>query len=266
MINHAEVLPAYRQFRQIGLRLNHALAGSLSKEEIHTAGRRLGMLHNGTLVFDSEDETSVLMDYGIYNVETAGRNAVQRYLTESASPPGSDEMVLLKAMLKAYYSLYQVIDPDPGVGVTVQDVLRADIGFMADIGLSGTARKGDVFATRVIPLEEQGFMMSGGAGLPVEPEALTKIKRELSRAFGPGTDFARLTREQEAYLAALVIRNCLQMGMSSRIAYGTSAESSSPRKERSIDPREVRRANPNDACPCGSGKKFKSCCGRRPRL
>jgi SEC-C motif len=109
-------------------------------------------------------------------------------------------------------------------------------------------------------------MMSGGAGLPVEPDVLTKIKRELSRAFGPGTDFARLTRDQEADLAALVIRVCLQTGMSSRIAYGTGAESSSPRKERSIDPREVRRANPNDACPCGSGKKFKSCFGRRPRL
>jgi hypothetical protein len=82
------------------------------------------------------------MDYGIYNVETAGRNAVQRYLAESPPPPGSDEMVLLKAELKAYYSLLQVIDLERGVGVTVQDVLRGETGFMADIGLSGTAKKG----------------------------------------------------------------------------------------------------------------------------
>jgi hypothetical protein len=266
MTNLAEVLPVYQRFRQIGLRLNHAFTRSLSKEEIETAGQRLGMLHNGTLVFESEDETSVLMDYGIYNVETAGRNAVQKYLVESPPPPGSDEMVLLKAQLKAYYSLFQVIDLEPGVGVAVQDVLRGDTGFMADIGLSGTARKGSVFATRVIPFEEHGFMMSGGAGLPVVPALLIKIKNELSRAFGPGTDFARLTRDQEADLASLVIRVCLQTGMSSRIAYGMAAEQSSPRKERSVDPREVRRANPNDTCPCGSGKKFKSCCGRRPRL
>jgi hypothetical protein len=266
MKNHAEALPAYRQFRHIGLRLNHAFTGSLSKEAIQTAGRRLGMLHNGTLVFDSEDETSVLMDYAIYNVETAGRNAVQEYLAESPPPPGSDEMVLLKAELKAYYSLFQVIDLEPGVGVTVQDALRGDTGFMADIGLSGTARKGAVFATRVIPLEEQGFMMSGGAGLPVIPALLIKIKKELDRAFVPGTDFARLTRDQEADLAALVIRVCLQTGMSSRIAYGMDAETSPSGKVHSIDPREVRRANPNEACPCGSGKKFKSCCGRRPRL
>ena len=266
MTNYAEVLPAYRQFRQIGLRLNQAFTRSLGKEVIHTAGRRLGMLHDGTLVFDSEDETAVLMDYAIYNVEMAGRNAVQRYLAESPPPPGSDELVLLKAELKAYYSLFQVIDLEPGVGVTAQDLLRGDAGFMADIGFSGTARKGAVLATRVIPLHEQGFMMSGGAALPVTPALLVKIKKELERAFIPGTDFARLTRKQEADLAALVIRVCLQTGMSSRIAYGTGAEEPSPRKVRPIDAREVRRANPNDACPCGSGKKFKSCCGRRPRL
>jgi preprotein translocase subunit SecA len=95
---------------------------------------------------------------------------------------------------------------------------------------------------------------------------LARIKKELARTFVPGTDFARLTREQEAELAALVIRICLQTGMSSRIAYGTAAEDRSSRKRRTIDPREVRQANPNDSCPCGSGRKFKSCCGRRPRL
>jgi hypothetical protein len=266
MTNHAEILPAYRQFRQIGLRLNHALIKCLSKAEIQTAGQRLGMLHNGTLIFDSEDETSVLMDYAIHNVQTGGRNAVQKYLAQSSPAPDSNEMVLLKATLKAYYSLFQVIDLEPGTGVTVQDVLRGDTGFMADIGLSGTARRGSVFATRVIPLEEHGFMMSGGAGLPVVPALLIKIKKDLDRAFTPGTDFARLTRDQESHLAALVIRACLQTGMSSRIAYGMAAENSSPRKVRPIDPREVRRANPNDTCPCGSGKKFKSCCGLRPRL
>jgi hypothetical protein len=266
MTNYAEVLPAYRQFRQIGLRLNQALTRSLGKEVIETAGRRLGMLHDGTLVFDSEEETAVLMDYAIYNVQSAGRNAVQKYLAHSPPPPGSDEMVLLKAALKAYYALFEVIDLEPGIGVTVQDLLRGETGFMADIGFSGTARRGAVLATRVIPLDEQGFMMSGGAALPVVPELLTNIQRELGRAFGPGTDFSRLTRDQEAAMAALVIRVCLQTGMSSRIAYGTGAEESSLKKVRSIDPREVRRANPNDACPCGSGKKFKSCCGRRPRL
>ena len=27
--------------------------------------------------------------------------------------------------------------------------------------------------------------------------------------------------------------------------------------------REIRKIYPNDPCPCGSGKKFKQCCGRK---
>jgi hypothetical protein len=263
MMIHAEVLPTYRRIRQLGVQLNHKLVKTLSKETIETAGERLGILKNGILVFDSEKETSVLMDYAIYDVRVGGQNAVERYLDQSPPPPNSDEMALLKAMLEAYYSLFQIVSSERGVGVTVRDVLRRDIGFMADIGLSSCARKGIVLATRVIPLEEQGFLMSGGAGLPVTSQAIARITKELERVFPPTTDFARLTPGQESSVAALAIRTCLESGMNSQIAYGTSAETPSGSK-RQIDPREIRRANRNDPCPCGSGKKFKSCCGRRP--
>ena len=68
MTSHAEVLPVYRRFRQIGLQLNHKLVKTLSTEALNEGGRRLGILKNDTFVFDSEDETSVLMDYCIHNV------------------------------------------------------------------------------------------------------------------------------------------------------------------------------------------------------
>jgi hypothetical protein len=265
MMTHADALPTYRRIRQVGVSLNHKLVKTLGRATMETAGKRLGIFRNGTLVFESEDETSVLMDYAIYNVRIDGQNAVQRYLDESPPRPDSDEMAILKAMLEAYYSLFQVVDLERGVGTTVRDLLRRDVGFIADIGLSSSAAKDYVFATRVIPLEEQGFLMTAGAALPVTPETVPVITAALERTFTARTDFTRLTPDQESDLAATVIRTCLQSGMSSRIAYGTSAEDS-PGRQRSIDPREIRRANRNDQCPCGSGKKFKTCCGRRPRL
>jgi uncharacterized protein YchJ len=37
-----------------------------------------------------------------------------------------------------------------------------------------------------------------------------------------------------------------------------------PRWTRSTDPREAeRRPGRNDSCPCGSGKKYKICCGKQ---
>ena len=77
MMIRPEVLPTYRRIRQVGLQLNHKLVKTLSKETIDTAGERLGMLKKGILVFDSEDETSVLMDFAIYNVRIGGKNAAE---------------------------------------------------------------------------------------------------------------------------------------------------------------------------------------------
>jgi hypothetical protein len=263
MTGHSDLLPTYRRLRQLGLQLNRKLVHMLSAENLKKGGQLLGIEKNGILVFGSEDESSVLMDYCIHNVRVDGVNAVQRYRELWPPRADSDDMVLLTAMLKAYYSIFQVVDAEHGVGVTVLDVLRGDTRFLVDTGLGTTARSGDILATRVLPLEEQGLLMSGGAVLPA---TLTRIKKAVDRSFGPGTDFARLTPDQEAELAAQVIRTCLlESGMRSRIVYGSAAERSST-KERSIDPRDVRRANRNDPCPCGSGQKFKSCCGRRPRL
>jgi hypothetical protein len=262
--SHAEVLPAYRRLRQIGIQLNHKLVKLLSTPTLNLGAMKLGILKNGTFVFESEDETSVLMDFCIHNIQVDGLTAVQRYLEQSPPPSDSDEMVLLTAMLSGFYSLIQVVEAEYSVGVTVHDVLRGDTYFVADIGIGSTAEAGALFATRLFCLKDYGFHVTGGAGLPVDGPTLAKISKELDREFAPGTDFADLTPTEESDLAALVIRVCRASGMSSYIGYGASAEGSS-RKEKPIDPREVWRANPNDPCPSGSGRKFKTCCGRRPR-
>jgi len=36
-------------------------------------------------------------------------------------------------------------------------------------------------------------------------------------------------------------------------------------KTKSLEVKEVRRISRNDPCPCGSGVKFKKCCGKRLR-
>ena len=42
---------------------------------------------------------------------------------------------------------------------------------------------------------------------------------------------------------------------------GTNKDESGPRKPVQ---RAERKIYPNDPCPCGSGKKYKQCCGRKP--
>ena len=181
-----------------------------------------------------------------------------KYLEKSPPPADSDEMIALRAMTEAYYSLFQITEVERGVGVTVQDLLRDETGFIVDIGFGNTAQRHLILASRIIPIE--GFLTTGGAALPVDPAAGRRIFDELRRMKQtPETfDFKRISSLQEAELAALVIRICLSSGMSSHVAYAEpGGQTRSP-----TGPAEAPRPGRNDPCPCGSGKKFKKCCGR----
>src|SRR5262245_32384741 len=118
---------------------------------------------------------SVLMDYCLYYPDPVGRNLVTKYLEKSPLPADSDEVIALRAMTQAYYSLFQITDVEKGVGVTVQDLLRDETGFVVDIGFGNTAQRHLILASRIIPIE--GFLTTSGP-VPGPPTA-----RELMVAF-----------------------------------------------------------------------------------
>ncbi len=163
-------------------------------------------------------------------------------------------------MRQAYYTLMQVIAVERGVGVTVRDAFRDEDHFLVDIGFSKTAPKNMLVAGRVLPYD--GFLTTGGASLPITAASGNRVADILERWGKRTNDLSRLTPEQEADLAASVIRACLETGASSHIEYTTPGQA--PSRNRRLDSESVRvRANRNDPCPCGSGRKYKSCCGKR---
>jgi len=66
--NRGEVISRYKHLRKVSVKLNDKIVQTLSKEVLHEGGKKLGILQSGTLVFNTEDETSVLMDYCLYDV------------------------------------------------------------------------------------------------------------------------------------------------------------------------------------------------------
>jgi hypothetical protein len=110
------IVELYQRRRPIRLRLNDALTRRLSKDEIQRGANQLGMLRGDVIYFDDEDQTSVLMDYCIYDVRRNGRNAIERYLCDSPPDPDSDEMVCLRAMQHATFALVVVQRVEAGVG------------------------------------------------------------------------------------------------------------------------------------------------------
>lgn len=259
MSSHSHVVPDYQRTRRVAMNLTHKLVASLDRDVIDEAGGRLGVLEGGKLVLDSEDQVFVVMDYAIYNVYRGGRNAVERMLAD-APPSSPEELALLRSMTGAYYSIFQVVEVERGAGVTVKDLLRKGEIFVVDVGLGTTAKPGYGLAGRVIPLP--GYVMTGGALLPFDKRAAWRIDDDMKRWIAAGTDFAHLAPDQEAELAAQVIRACLQSGASERIRFASLGEANHPGRSLSATAGRVR-ANRNDPCPCGSGRKYKSCCGKR---
>jgi SEC-C motif len=260
----------YKHLRLVALHLHHRLVASLPKSAMDEAGKRLGILKGNVLTFDSEDEVAVLADFALYDVWQGGANAIERYLATSPPAPGSEEMVLLQAMRQARYSLFAVEAIEAGVGVQVRDLLRDEVLRLVDVSFSQSAAIGTVLAARVIAPE--GIAMTTGAALPagmLTPANRSKFLEGVAQ-IGQTMDIGHLSPERASELSGMLIRDCLRRGAAEHIRYNEPGQPVEPRHLSAGRPPArlgsgppARRVGRNDRCPCGSGKKFKHCCGAR---
>ena len=260
MTSHVELAERYKRLRHASFELNKVLLDFAPKQAIEHAGRKLGLWHKGTLVFGKEDEVNVLMDYVIYDCYEDGANAVDRYIRERPPAPGSDEQKVLRAEQQAFYTVVLVEEVLKGLGVRVHDLLMDRRFLLADIGFSQTAVEGLVLATRLIPFED--FVMTAGAALPLDADALAGVASNvIAGNLGDGVGaFADMTKERKADVTAAIIRLALEADASASIEYADVDEAGAYAPTAPVinaSPKVGR----NDPCPCGSGKKYKRCCG-----
>lgn len=250
MKEYSELVNRYKKFRKLNRKLHSILTHKVSKKAMEECGRKLGIMKGDTFVFRDMDETAVLMDYCIYDYyensqggcPLAGSNAVSRYIAESPPVPGSDEYVVLKAMSESFYTLVRVEHVLEGVGAQADDLLGDRSFLIIDMGLGKMAVKGLVIATRLLPLED--FTMTSGAALPIDPEIVEEIFSFIIQQFGSeDAKYINLDMQQRADLMTTIIRLCLG-------------------EEGSFKFKALSLKFPNEPCPCGSGKKYKRCCGR----
>jgi hypothetical protein len=257
VIDHADLVGCYRHYRAISTDIHHRLLETLPKADMQAGARRLGMLQGDTLVFGSEEEMSVLMDYCLYDVSRDGRTPVRQFAAARPFPEGSDEAAVVAAMTRARYSLVAIDRIVEGVGAWANDVFYEQDVLIADQGLSQTRIPGFVLATRLLPFED--FAMTGGAALPILDEQMCeRVIVAMAEHIEDGqSGFADLSARQRSAATADIIRICLEEDSSESIRYGE------PEEGGGAEPfvRE-QRIKPNQPCPCGSGRKYKKCCGR----
>jgi hypothetical protein len=253
-MDHALIAREYPILRSAGVTLSQSLVKQLTGEDIQQAARDLGMLHGKTISFETEGEASVLMDYAIHDIRHDGFNLVDRFLRDQPPAEGSIEHRLLRSLQHAQFALFTVTSVEPGLGVYGDSSRSVEPCFLADVGFSKTAVPGVIFASRLhAPYDD--WYITTGAPLPLNEETGAAIVDEIKayrqkNGVGPdGRDFS-----------LLVIRACLAHGASHSVRYGPVAANQLEHGE--AFGRALPRIGRNDPCPCGSGKKYKKCCGR----
>jgi hypothetical protein len=265
--NPKSLIPLYKQYREKGTELNSAILNEIPKNVPLTAGKTLGLARGKTFVFEAESESSILMDYCIYNCPWDGKYAFEWYLERHKPPPDSAEYQLLTAMRNARYGIYKVVKIRRGVGAVVEDIFRGENMFIIDIGLSRHAIKGLAFAGRLIAPENRFFMTTGAMIPLLDEKALMAIFEFLSEMVPTPDHLKNLSREQLMDISTFIIRTMLRAGAAGNILYQTT-----PGVALQPEPVNLTPAAPspsagpypgtarNAPCPCGSGKKHKKCC------
>jgi len=286
----AERRDRYLSCRQTSREFNNAILKYLSRDDMQRGARDLGMFHRGTIVWANEAETAVFSDHCIYDIRRTGQTAVERFAAASKAPPGTQERLMLDAMVSARYALLQVQRPVGSVGLAVADLFREEEGILCDVSFAATVPRGAILATRVLYPKSEDFCMTSGAALPVSPDYLVDIA-EIMMGLGVRrpADVARLGREDRDRLTTRILRTLVRSGVTDFMTYAEpgareredppflrllppetelnlaaeqTAFSSNGRSLRGPSRIEVPpRVGRNDPCPCGSERKFKKCCG-----
>ena len=148
------VIEKYKNIRKVGRELAYKiLEACVTKDMLNHSSKLLGINVQGNeLFFDSEEETSLLMDFVLFDYKVNGKNVIQLYL-EKQPNQNKVESELIGAMLSAYTSFFEVA-ATTDYTVYLKDLFcRTDKHIeLIDIGFSATATPGALTFFRLVPV------------------------------------------------------------------------------------------------------------------
>jgi len=202
------LLPRYDRARAVMLELARTIGQTmLTQDMVLRLAGQIG-LRSGRfeIEFANDAEVCALQDFLMYGDIRGGRNTAARYLQRFRSELTEEEQRCLEAMSAARYTLLEVREPAPGVGVHCFDVLADREFFVHDRNWGRSTWSDGVFGSRVV--DQGDFRMLTGAMLPTHIGILDRLRDIASPALK-----ARLARRpielgahDQAMLQRLVIR------------------------------------------------------------
>ena len=199
----------YIRLRAVSKKLNLELTRRLQKKEIYRCGKDLGLLRNKTLVFSSEDDVGVLMDYCINN-SSGKKSCIGLYIEQSSFEQASDEMMMLKALRESFFSICQVHRTEKGYLCYAEDILRQQSVALTDVGFGSSAVPGVLIAARLMKMPASNYYMTTGAPVPIREKWAIDAVGTILRKFTRPIESGNLSNTQANSLGKQVIRLLLR--------------------------------------------------------
>ena len=177
MGQQSDLVARYNLYRKRGMELNNKLMGScLDGDILLEAAEQLGMVEKGVIIFSSEAESDILMEFALNDYREDGRSAIEVYQEKTR---GEDEIEkeLLGGYVSAYTSLYKITATSrENRTVDLEDVLQDGKRVqIMDNGLSMSHPRHTLLFLRIIPL--RGFNMTSGIFFAFPEEAKSRMMR-----------------------------------------------------------------------------------------
>jgi hypothetical protein len=171
-LERGEMIERYRRLREISMQHHHAILKLIPRDAMLRCARSVGLANGNTLVYDSEEELTLVFDLAIYTAPADRTRAVERYARSARFASGSDEAAMLEAMCNARFAIMAVRRRHPVAGLIVTDLFRHTELWMMDEGFEISVPEGAVLATRYIAPDR--FVMTTGASVPVDLHLLAR--------------------------------------------------------------------------------------------
>ncbi|MBL8193178.1 MAG: hypothetical protein JNM06_05105, partial [Blastocatellia bacterium] len=158
-----QLIEQYKNYRETTkILINKKVIKNLSQNAFTNAARILGLVQGEkTLVFESENEMSYLMDFTINEYKEEGKTAIEQYKS-AIGWENEAEKEILEAACSSYTSLFKIESiSKENHTLTINDILyfKGKIELI-DIGFSQSAKPGFLIFTRILPFKN--FNMTSG--------------------------------------------------------------------------------------------------------
>lgn len=152
----AALLKKYKRIRSVEVAVSDRL--QLSDAALNFAARSIGFRERGEGLYAHKD-ASVLIELATYHHRLRSKTVIERFFEKAKPAVGTDEHLVLTAMMNSPVTLLLLGEAVPGIGVHVEDLLFGGNLFLADIPLSKRKKKDEkVIVTRRLVFDD--FVMT----------------------------------------------------------------------------------------------------------